>query len=360
MRAIPLERIPVLLWALAFAVIAVAPFFIGRIGVFLIMEALMFGTAAVALNLLLGFGKMVSFGHAAWWGLGAYGTGVTLQQLTGLGVLGAIGLSVAITIVVAAVVGYFCVKRGSIYFAMLTLAFSQLVAIIILRMRGLTGGEQGLTGGVPRPPIGPFDISTILNFYYFTLVVCALAIGAMALFIASPFGLSLRALAANPDRAQASGINVKFHQWATFVVSAAFAAIGGGLHAIFQSAAFPETVHWTTSATLVFMALIGGLGHLAGPLVGAFVFIYLERFAGGVLEARELVLGGLILFIVVAMRGGVAGVATSAGRWAALRLGLTGANSQLDEELKGGSLRTDASDIDVPIEPRGRTSHGDT
>jgi branched-chain amino acid transport system permease protein len=353
MRPIRLDRLRFVLWAVAFVAVAAGPFFLGRIGVFLVMEAMMFGVAAVSLNLLIGFGKMVSFGHAAWWGLGAYTVGVTLQRLTGLGVLGAMGVAVLLTAVVSGVVGYFCVKRGTIYFAMLTLAFSQLVVIIILRMRGLTGGEQGLTGGVPRPPIGFFEISTLLNFYYFTLVVCSLALFAMAWFIASPFGLSLRALASNPERAEASGINVKLHQWATFVVSSVFASIGGGLHAIFQSAAFPETLHWTTSATFVFMSLIGGIESFAGPLIGAFIYIYLERFAGGALGNRELVLGVLLLFIVLVMRGGFVGAASAAARGVARRLGLVGEAERGDRDLGGGSAREVPVD-EVGTEPRGR------
>jgi branched-chain amino acid transport system permease protein len=352
MRSLRLDRIPLVLWAVAFVAIAAAPFYLGRIGVFLVMEAMMFGVAAVSLNLLIGFGKMVSFGHAAWWGLGAYTVGVTLQRLTGLGVLGAMGVAVALTAVVSGIVGYFCVKRGTIYFAMLTLAFSQLVAIIILRMRDLTGGEQGLTGGVPRPPIGPFDVSTLLGFYYFALVVCALALLAMAWFVASPFGLSLRALAVNPERAEASGINVKLHQWATFVVSSVFASIGGGLHAIFQSAAFPETLHWTTSATFVFMSLIGGIESFAGPFIGAFIYIYLERFAGGVLGNRELVLGLLLLVIVLVMRGGIVGALTAAGRRVAERFGI-GADHRDRTDLTSGSVR-DVRVDEVSSQPSGR------
>lgn len=352
MQSLRVDRIPPVLWAVAFLAVATAPFYLGRIGVFLVMEAMMFGVAAVSLNLLIGFGKMVSFGHAAWWGLGAYTVGVTLQRLTGLGVLGALGVAIVLTAVVSGVVGYFCVKRGTIYFAMLTLAFSQLVAIIILRMRDLTGGEQGLTGGVPRPSIGPLDISTLLGFYYFALVICALALFAMAWFVASPFGLSLRALAVNPERAEASGIHVKLHQWATFVVSSVFAAIAGGLHAVFQSAAFPETLHWTTSATFVFMSLIGGIESFAGPLIGAFIYIYLERFAGGVLGNRELVLGLLLLTIVLVMRGGIVGALTSAGRRLADRFGI-GAGSVDRTDLAGGSAREVPVD-DVGAQPSGR------
>ncbi|MGH3665596.1 MAG: branched-chain amino acid ABC transporter permease [Egibacteraceae bacterium] len=313
------RRIPLLLWGLVAIGVVLVPFAAARLTAFLVVEALMFGAAAVSLNLLIGYGKMVSFGHAAWWGVGSYATGVMLQRYTGLGILGAMATAVLISSAVAAAVGFFCVRRGTIYFAMLTLAFSQLVALAILRMRDVTGGEQGLTGGVPRPPIGPLDVSSFEAFYYFTAVVCLLAVGGMAWFLASPFGLSLRALASNPERAAATGINVQLHQWATFVVSSAFASVGGGLHAIFQSSAFPEALHWTTSAVFVFMGLVGGIGHFAGPLVGAFVYIWLERFAGTVLDARDLVLGVLLLFIVLVMRGGVTGAAVDAAAWVTRR-----------------------------------------
>lgn len=306
-------------WALFVVVVLAVPLVTSPLTTFIIGQALTFGVAALSLNLLVGFGKMISFGHAAWWGLGGYTTGIVLQRVTGLGLIGALLVAMVVTALVAAVVGYFCVRRGSIYFAMLTLAFAQLVMLVILRLRGLTGGEQGLTGGIPRPAIGPFDVSGMQEFYWFSAVVAILAIAAMAWFLATPFGLSLRALAADPERAAATGINVRFHQWATFVVAAGFASIGGGLHAISQSAAFPESLYWTTSALFVFMCLVGGTGHFFGPLVGAVVYIYLERFASNVLDARDLVLGALLLVIVLGLRGGVVGTAVSLARWSGQR-----------------------------------------
>lgn len=296
-----------LAWAVFVVAVMLVPLVTSRLTTFILGQALVFGVAAVSLNLLIGFGKMVSFGHAAWWGLGGYSTGIVLQRYTDLGVLGALLAAVVITVGVSAVVGFFCVRRGTIYFSMLTLAFAQLVMLGILRARGLTGGEQGLTGGIPRPQIGPFDINGIMEFYWFSAVISLLAIAGMAWFLASPFGLSLRALAADPERAAATGINVKLHQWLTFIVAAAFASIAGGLHAISQSSAFPESLHWTTSAVFVFMGLVGGIEHFVGPLVGAVVYIYLERFAGSVLGARDLVLGALLLAIVLGLRGGVVG-----------------------------------------------------
>jgi branched-chain amino acid transport system permease protein len=305
---------PTLAWALFVVALMLVPLVTSRLTTFILGQAVVFGVAAVSLNLLIGFGKMVSFGHAAWWGLGGYATGITLQRMTGLGVLGALLVSVVVTVLVSAVVGYFCVRRGTIYFSMLTLAFAQLVMLAILRARGLTGGEQGLTGGVPRPDVGPLDISGMEEFYWFSLVVSLLALAGMAWFLASPFGLSLRALAADAERAAATGINVKLHQWATFVVAAGFASIAGGLHAVSQSAAFPESLHWTTSALFLFMGLVGGTRYFVGPLVGAGVYIYLERFAGE-LDARDLVLGGMLLAIVLFLRGGVVGAAVSLWRW---------------------------------------------
>lgn len=311
---------PALAWALFIVALLLVPLVTSRLTTFILGQAIVFGVGAVSLNLLIGYGKMVSFGHAAWWGLGGYTTGIMLQRLTGVGILGALVASVLVGVVVSAVVGYFCVRRGTIYFSMLTLAFSQLVALAILRARGLTGGEQGLTGGVPRPDIGPFDVSGMQEFYWFSVIIAMIALAGMAWFLASPFGLSLRALAADPERAAATGINVKLHQWGTFVVAAAFASIAGGLHAISQSAAFPESLHWTTSALFLFMGLVGGIKYFIGPLVGAGVYIYLERLAGEA-DARDLVLGGLLLFIVLFLRGGVTGAAVSIWQFATRQLG---------------------------------------
>lgn len=323
-RSLSGRRLRPLAWAVFVVALMLVPLFTSKLTTFILGQALVFGVAAVSLNLLIGYGKMVSFGHAAWWGLGGYTTGIVLQRYTGIGVLGALVVAVVVTVSVSAVVGYFCVRRGTIYFAMLTLAFAQLVMLAILRMRGLTGGEQGLTGGIPRPAIGPFEITGMQEFYWFSAVVSLLALAGMAWFLASPFGLSLRALAADPERAAATGINVKLHQWATFVVAAAFASVAGGLHAISQSAAFPESLHWTTSALFVFMGLVGGIDHFVGPLVGAGVYIYLERFASNVLGARDLVLGVLLLAIVIGLRGGVVGTAVSLWRGGSERYGARG------------------------------------
>lgn len=303
-----------LAWAVFAVAVLLVPVTMSRLTTFVLSQALTFGVAAVSLNLLIGYGKMVSFGHAAWWGVGGYTTGIVLQRYTGLGVLGALVAAVLVTVAVSAVIGFFCVRRGTIYFSMLTLAFAQLSMLAILRMRGLTGGEQGLTGGVPRPDIGPFDISGLQEFYWFTAVISLLMLAGMAWFLGSPFGLSLRALAADPERAAATGINVKFHQWVTFMVAAGFASVAGGLHAVSQSAAFPESLNWTTSAVFVFMGLVGGISYFVGPLVGAVVYIYLERFAGD-LGARDLVLGALLLAMVIFLRGGVVGALVSAWQW---------------------------------------------
>jgi branched-chain amino acid transport system permease protein len=306
-------------WAAGLLALALVPFVASRLTLFLVMEILIFGITATSLNLLIGYGRMVSFGHAAWFGLGAYGAGITLQRLTDVGIIGAMAIGILVTMAIAAVVGFFCVRRGSIYFAMLTLAFAQLVMLIVLRLRSLTGGEQGLTGGVPRPAIGPFDMGTPTALYWLIVILSTIAIAGMRWLLSSPFGLTLRALAANPERAEATGVDVQFHQWLTFVIAAGFAAIGGGLHSMFQSAVFAESLMWTTSAVFVIMSLIGGVEHFGGPMVGAIAYIYLEQYAGAIFEAQDLVLGLMLIAVVIALQGGIVGGLSSATRAIARR-----------------------------------------
>lgn len=303
-------------WALALAAVVAVPFVGSRLQMFLFMEIMIFGVAATSLNLLVGYGRMVSFGHAAFFGLGVYAAGISLQRFTGLGVFGAIVIAVGTAVVFAAVVGIFCVRRGSIYFAMLTLAFAQLIMLLVVRMRGLTGGEQGLTGGIPRPAMGPWDPGTADGLYWLVVVVTVLAMVGMWWFLESPFGLSLRALAVNEERARANGINVTLYQWITFVVAGGFGAVAGALHAMFQSAAFPENLHWTTSAVIIIIGLLGGIENFSGPMVGAAAFVYLQRYAGALFEAEALVLGILLVFVVLVMRGGIVGGVLKAGEWA--------------------------------------------
>ena len=314
-----LRHIVPVAWVIAIVAFGLVPVIGTPLTMFVLSEALVFGVAAVSLNLLVGFGKLVSFGHAAWWGLGGYSTAILLQKSTGLGILGALLAGAVLTGAISVVVGFFCVRRGAIYFSMLTLAFGQLLMLGVLRWRSVTGGEQGLTGGVPRPDVGPLDVTDPRNYYWFTAVVSLAAIGCMAWILASPFGLTLRALAADPVRAAATGVNVRLHQLITFVLAAMFASIGGGLHAVSQSSAFPESLSWATSATFVFMGLVGGIGYLAGPLVGAVVYVYIERFAGDFFGSRDLVLGILLLAIVLGMRGGFLGLFVDLWEWASRR-----------------------------------------
>jgi len=206
--------------------------------------------------------------------------------------------------VAAAVVGYFSVRRAGIYFAMLTFAFQMLLYAVALRATGLTGGDDGMTGLKP-----PGLLAAPLTYYYFALALVAPALYVLHRLVSSPFGYALRALRANPRRLQYSGVDVRAHQLATFVVTGAFAGLAGGIFALSSGNVFPGWLNWTASATPIVMAVLGGVHTFLGPALGAAVYVVLEVLISGRTEYWPLAMGTIILVLVLLMPEGLTGLA---------------------------------------------------
>lgn len=291
--------------ALAFVVLAVLPLAVGGTALpdFVIRVAA-FGLFATSLNLLVGYGGMISFGHGMFFGLGAYGFGLLMQRAA-LPIPVAFVLTLAITAAVAAVIGAICVRLKEIYFAFVTLAFQMLIYSLIISWVSLTGGDQGLRGGIPRPAFLGIDLSNHTHFYLTSCALLVLGLLAMRQIVESPFGYTLRMIRDNPVRATFLGVPVWRTRFLAFVLSSTFAAMGGVIMSLFVSGAYPEFANWTISGEGIFIIMLGGIGTFLGPLAGSVILLLLNDTVTRFSEHHGLVLGIVILFFALGLRKGL-------------------------------------------------------
>jgi branched-chain amino acid transport system permease protein len=293
-----------ILWALVFAVLAIAPF-IGLYPVFM-MKALCFAIFACAFNLLLGFTGLLSFGHAAFLGSAAYGTGWLVRSagwspelgiVAGVVIAGALGL----------VIGLIAIRRQGIYFAMVTLAMAQMIYFVCLQAP-FTGGEDGLQG-VPRGKLfGLIPLGNDVAMYYLVLAVFAAVFLFILRVVHSPFGQVLKAIRENEPRAISLGYDVDRYKLLAFVLSAALSGLAGSLKTTVLGFATLTDVHWSLSGEVILMTLLGGLGTFAGPVVGAFTIIGLQNFLADRVGSWVTVIIGVIFVVcVIAFRRGFVG-----------------------------------------------------
>ena len=259
---------------------------------------------AMSLNLLVGLTGLVSFGHAAYFASGAYLFGL-LMQTGKVSIPLAILATVAGTALLALVIGAICVRLREIYFSFITLAFQMFIHSIILTWVSLTGGDQGLRGGIPRPAFWGIDLSDGMTLYFFCVVVFVACLAIMRQIWQSPFGYTLRLVRDNPNRAVYLGVNIVRVKLGVFVLAGAMASVAGMLLALFVSGAYPEFGFWTMSGEAIFMIMLGGSQLFLGPVVGAFLLRLLDHFVTIYTEHHGLVLGLVILLIVLGLRQGV-------------------------------------------------------
>lgn len=282
------------------------------------LDVLCWGLFAVALDLLLGYTGLLSFGHAAFWGGSAYVTGlVSLHVGAPFPVAVAAGAGAAMLL--ALPIGYLATRRTGIYFAMVTLAFAQLVYFVANQWRSLTGGENGLQG-VPRTLFG-LDLSDPFWFYYAALPLVLAGLWAAWRIVHSPFGRVLVAVRDNPARARALGYPVVRYKVTAFVLSAGLAGVAGGLFAVGHGFASLDEVNWTTSGEVVMITILGGIGTLWGGLVGALGVVRLEDWLSqSGFDGLGIITGGVFVVVVLLFRRGVWGtardlLATARTRW---------------------------------------------
>lgn len=308
-------RIP---WALVvWLVVLSVPWMGSRFYTFLATEIVILALFAVSLNLLLGYTGLVSFGHAAYFGIGAY-TCAILMKTHGVPFPIAFAAAGAMAAAFAVVFGFFCVRSTRIYFAMLTLAFAQIVWAVCFKWNSVTGGEQGLSN-VPYPDLGwmaslPLlgDMRTADHYFVLVMVLAGLCFLVLRRIVASPFGRMLTAIRENPERAEFVGLNVRGYRLAAFAIAGTFAGFAGALFGIFNRGVFPDFAYWSKSAEVLIMTILGGMGSFWGPAVGAAALALLSHKITTVTQYWPLVLGVVLIVLLFAFPGGIAGALTAA------------------------------------------------
>lgn len=314
-------------YLIAVAVLLVAvPYILPPYETILFSYGLSFAVAALGFNLLLGYTGLLSFGHSAYFGVGAYAAAFLVKYLhvTSMEIflLGGILASA----LVSAVFGFICVRYTRIFFAILALALSQVLWGLALKLFWVTGGTDGLR--VPTPTLlggavgalaGPAGKLEFLSYryYYYVLVVFAACVAIMWIIVNSPFGKALQAIRDNETRAEFVGVQVHQYRWIAFMVSGVFTGLAGTLWVVLNGLVTPDILYWTFSGEIVFFTVLGGFQTFAGPIIGAAVFNFLKAYAVGATVYWQITLGVVLVTLVLALPTGIVG---TAGRlWRRLR-----------------------------------------
>lgn len=283
------------------------PILPGKFPVIVAAEVLILGLFAMSFNLIYGYMGQITFGHAAFFGVGAYSTALVMRALQSPG--GAVGYgefffslltALPVSALCALIVGFFCVRLTGIYFALLSLAFGELLYYVVFSWYSFTKGDDGIQGIMP-----PGIFTNVVNYYYLVLVVVAICTVLLWRITNSPFGYTLRMIRDNQRRAVFLGINVRLCMLVNFVLAGAFAGIAGALWGPFQRSVSPALLGWVQSGMAVFMTLIGGAGFLTGPLVGSAIYTFLNAYITQFTVYWPLTIGLIILFLVLYLPGGV-------------------------------------------------------
>ncbi len=303
----------ILLALIGAGALALVPWFAPPFYASLLISFFAYAIALLGFNLLFGYAGLLSFGHAMFLGIGAYGTAVIA------GVLGIKSFEVALVAVVIAAaliaipIGWLCVRYTGIFFGMLTLAFGMLFHSFLFKFYFVTGGDSGMR--VPRMNILGMEFAQYSKiglltgpFYYYCLGLLTIAAFIMWRIVHSPFGLHLQALRDNPRKAEYLGVRVKQARLVAFVISASFAAAGGAIMGFRIGLADPELVYWTHSGLLVFMTILGGFNSFFGPIIGALVYVLLHDQLQSLTQYWRFVLGAVLAILVIGFPAGIAGL----------------------------------------------------
>lgn len=272
------------------------------------INVLIYGLFAVGFNLMFGYTGLLSFGHAAFLGVGAYTAGILISQHQAPWWI-AIPAAIALSCLVALVMGLLAIRTRGIYFAMVTLALSQCVYFLVYQLPA-SGGENGLRGAnIAEISLLGFDLNLLnpLQKYYFVFAFVALAMWLLSRILASPFGGAIEAIRENEARARACGFDIERTKLMAFVLSASFCGLAGALNAIHLGSVPIETLHYSTSGMVVMLCLLGGMGTYFGPFVGAALFLLIQDRASSWTEHWQLIVGAIFVFFVLFFPKGVWG-----------------------------------------------------
>ena len=301
-------------WAVLGVALAAFPWFGGAFYVNLASQIFIAALFASSLNLLVGYGGLVSLGHAAWIGLAAY-TSAWLYLRLGLGHFATAPLALLLATAMAAFFGWIALHASGLGFLMITLALSQVLWGTAYRWAAVTNGDNGLSGLTRPAPFG-LSLDRPAAFYYFALAIAIVALWLMARFVSSPFGAALRGTRDEPRRMAALGHNVWLVRWIAFVYSGFWGAVAGLLYVYYHKYVHPTTLSLTSSAEALLGVIAGGAGTLAGPVVGAAIVLILKNYVSAYLERWNMLLGLVFVLIVIFLPDGVVpGVRRAWARW---------------------------------------------
>ncbi len=295
------------------AVLIVLPFVVPPYQTVLLTYGLVFAIAALGFNLLLGYTGLLSFGHSAYFGMGAYAVAfivkyARLESMEAF-LLGGVLAAGA----VAALFGLLCVRYTRIFFGILTLALSQVLWSLAFKFFWVTGGSDGLRvptptllGGLVRAGNDKFEFLSH-RYYFYVLAVFVVAVAIMWVIVHSPFGKALQAIRDNETRAEFVGVQVWHYRWVAFLISGMFTGLAGALWVPLNGLTTPDILHWTFSGKIVFFTVLGGFQTFFGPIIGAVIYNYLETYAVGHTVYWQMVLGIVLVVLVLALPAGVVG-----------------------------------------------------
>lgn len=277
---------------------------------YLFTEILIFGIFAMSLDLLMGFTGMISLGHAAFFGLGGYTLGLFSLHFSN-NLFFALPLAILISICAGVIIGFLSIRTTGVFFIMITLAFSQMLYVIAFKWMSLTGGDDGLSS-IPSPALQLFDsiiidFSNVSNFYYLVLFFFLLTYFCLHVLINSPTGRIFIGIRENEHRMAFVGFNVKGYKLLSFVISSLFAGIAGSLHVGLNGFISPGAFFWTSSGNVLLMVIIGGVGTLVGPIIGALFFIVSKNYISSYTEHWMLLIGAIFIIIVMFAEKGFMG-----------------------------------------------------
>ena len=296
------------------------PTFVETYQIQLVTYGLIAAIAALGFNLLLGYTGLLSFGHSAYFGLGAYTVAFVVQRLGPHSMEFYILIGIPVVAIASALFGYVCVRHTRIFFGILTLAISQVVYSLALKLYWVTGGSDGLR--VPRPALllgllnfsGPRGFQQfITSYYYYVLAIFVVCVVLMWVVVHSPFGKALQAIRDNEVRARFLGLRIRRFRWISFVVSGTVTGLAGILWVPLNGLTTPDVLYWTFSGEIVFSALLGGFRNFTGPIVGGIVFTYLKTYAVATTEYWQLLLGVVLVTLVLVLPTGIVGGLSTLG-----------------------------------------------
>ena len=289
----------------AFIVLLILPPLLPSYWLTILTQMLIFGVLAMSLDILMGYTGVTSFGHAAYFGTGAYMVAI-LSTRYGVGLLGCVSAALLAALVVALIFGLLLAHASGVYFLLITLALGMVIWGLVYRWVSMTGGDNGIAG-IMRPDLGiPISLDDPIVFYYAVLIVFLLAFFLLSIFTRSPFGQSLQGIRESVSRMRSLGYNTWLHKYLAYVLAGVFGGISGILWAYYNGFVSPSDADLNSSTEVLLMVILGGPGTLVGPAIGAGLLVFLKNFVSAYTHRWLMIIGGGYILLMLYFPGGLA------------------------------------------------------